>query len=177
VGAGLYVLVLALHEEGPCIGLEAQLDGSAPLPGVRSASSQRVPVCRNARWRASLLLSGRSPIDPLRWLAHAPSSTSRIVRTAEDCAIWEQSGPEIGPESCRTKGCSWKRVPSTLEKLRDLRQRRATALLYGDRIEPEQACEALRMGSAEFRRLHRDALRTLRAVVGSRRRAVSLGRE
>ena len=25
MGAGLYVLVLALHEEGPCIGLEAQL--------------------------------------------------------------------------------------------------------------------------------------------------------
>ncbi len=49
-------------------------------------------------------------IDPLRWLAHAPSLTSRIVRTAEDCVIWEQSGPEIGPESCRTKGCSRKRV-------------------------------------------------------------------
>ena len=57
------------------------------------------------------------------------------------------------------------RVPSTLEKLRDLRQRRAIALLYGDRIEPERAREALRMGSAEFRRLHHDALRTLRAVV------------
>ena len=43
MGASLYVLVLALHEEGPCIGLEAQLHGSAPLPGVRSALSQRVP--------------------------------------------------------------------------------------------------------------------------------------
>ena len=69
------------------------------------------------------------------------------------------------------------RVPSTLEKLRDLRQRRAIALLYGDRIEPEQAREALRMGSAEFRRLHHDALRTIRAVVVDRPRAVSFGRE
>ena len=69
------------------------------------------------------------------------------------------------------------RVPSTLEKLRDLRQRRAIALLYGDRIEPERAREALRMGSAEFRKLHHDALRTLRAVVWLPPPAVSLGRQ
>jgi RNA polymerase sigma factor (sigma-70 family) len=69
------------------------------------------------------------------------------------------------------------RVASTLEKLSDLRQRRAIALLYADRIEPERAREALGMGSAEFRRLHRDALRTLRTVVVDRPRAVSFGRE
>ena len=34
VGASLYVLVLALHEEGPCIGLEAQLPAN-PLGLVR----------------------------------------------------------------------------------------------------------------------------------------------
>ena len=34
MGASLYVLVLALHEEGPCIGLEAQLPAN-PLGLVR----------------------------------------------------------------------------------------------------------------------------------------------
>ena len=64
------------------------------------------------------------------------------------------------------------RVPSTLEKLRDLRQRRAIALLYGDRIEPEQAREALRMNRDEFRRLHHDALRAIKSTVVDREHAV-----
>ncbi|MGB5696156.1 MAG: Imm27 family immunity protein [Polyangiales bacterium] len=49
-------------------------------------------------------------VDPSRWLAHAPLLTSMIAKTAEDRATWEQCGPEIGPEPCRTNGCSRRRV-------------------------------------------------------------------
>jgi RNA polymerase sigma factor (sigma-70 family) len=64
------------------------------------------------------------------------------------------------------------RLPSTLEKLDDLRQREAMRLLYGDRLDPADVGKSLRLSSAEFRSLHQDALRAIKRVVVRREHAV-----
>jgi RNA polymerase sigma factor (sigma-70 family) len=60
------------------------------------------------------------------------------------------------------------RLPSTLEKLDDLRQREAMRLLYTDRLDPADVGRSLRLGSAEFRRLHHEALRAIKSAVSDR---------
>jgi RNA polymerase sigma factor (sigma-70 family) len=57
------------------------------------------------------------------------------------------------------------RLASTLEALEDPQQREAIRLLYVERAELEHASKALRISSAEFRRLHQDALRAVKSVV------------
>lgn len=63
-------------------------------------------------------------------------------------------------------------LPSTLEKIDDLRQREAMRLLYGDKLDPADVGRSLRLGSAEFRRFHHEALTAIKSAVLHKEHAV-----